>query len=71
MAGPRLLQKDTIIDGYLIPKGTTVLMSIGDVHFDPELWGDPHIFKPERFIDENGKIKNSEHMYPFGLGGCQ
>ncbi|PZC75879.1 hypothetical protein B5X24_HaOG200009 [Helicoverpa armigera] len=68
MAGPRLLQQDTSIDGYLIPKGSTVLMSLGDIYFDPELWDEPHQFKPERFIDESGMLKNSEHIYTFGLG---
>ncbi|KAL0902289.1 hypothetical protein ABMA27_000192 [Loxostege sticticalis] len=68
LAGPRRLLDDAIIDGYLIPKETTVLISVGDLHFDPELWDDPHEFKPERFIDQCGALKNSEHMYPFGLG---
>lgn len=71
MAGPRSLQKDTVIDGYLVPKGTTILMSLRDMYFDPELFEDPHVFRPERFIDESGMLKNSEHMYHFGLGGCQ
>lgn len=68
LAGPRRLLEDTVIDGYLIPKETTVLMSVGDLHFDPKIWDDPREFKPERFIDERGALKNSEHMYPFGLG---
>ncbi|KAJ8737815.1 hypothetical protein PYW08_000410 [Mythimna loreyi] len=68
MAGPRLLQNDASIDGYIIPKGATVLMSVGDIYFDPELWDDPHVFKPERFIDESGMLKISEHLYTFGLG---
>ncbi|KAM3968453.1 cytochrome P450 Cyp305B1 [Aphomia sociella] len=68
LAGPRRVLEDTIIDGYLIPKESTVLISVGDLHFDPEIWVNPHEFKPERFIDELGILKNSEHMYPFGLG---
>jgi methyl farnesoate epoxidase / farnesoate epoxidase len=68
IGGPRRLLGDSVIDGYLIPKGTTVLISVNDIHRDPKLWGDPHDFKPERFIDDRGALKNSEHMYPFGLG---
>ncbi|CAG9782107.1 unnamed protein product [Diatraea saccharalis] len=68
LAGPRRLLKDTVIDGYLIPKDCTVLISVGDLHFDSKIWDDPHDFKPERFIDERGALKNTEHMYPFGLG---
>ncbi|CAH1647568.1 unnamed protein product [Spodoptera littoralis] len=68
MAGPRSLQADTSIDGYRIPKGATVLMSLADIYFDPEIWDDPQVFRPERFIDESGMLKNSEHLYPFGSG---
>ncbi|KOB62419.1 Cytochrome P450, partial [Operophtera brumata] len=68
LTGPRRVLDDTVIDGYLIPKDTTVLISVGDIHFNPELWADPHVFKPERFIDERGLLKNSEHMFPFGSG---
>ncbi|XP_031767228.2 probable cytochrome P450 305a1 isoform X2 [Galleria mellonella] len=68
LAGPRRVLDDTMIDGYLIPKETTVLISVGDLHFDPEIWDNPRAFQPERFIDERGILKNSNHMYPFGLG---
>nr|QLI62166.1 cytochrome P450 17 [Streltzoviella insularis] len=68
LAGPRRVMHDTFIDGYLIPKETTVLMSLGDLHFDPEIWEEPQVFKPDRFINEHGALKNIEHMYPFGLG---
>lgn len=67
-AGPRRVLEETVIDGYVIPKETTILLSVYDVHFDPKLWDDPQEFRPERFIDENGALKHSEHMYPFGLG---
>ncbi|XP_013189127.2 probable cytochrome P450 305a1 [Amyelois transitella] len=68
LAGPRRVLEDTQIDGYLIPKNTTVLISVADLHFDAGIWDKPHEFKPERFIDETGALKNSEHMYHFGLG---
>lgn len=68
VAGPRVVLKDTTIDGYLIPKGTTVLISLGDIYFNEELWVDPYEFRPERFIDETGKLLKSKHTYFFGLG---
>ncbi|KAL4717637.1 hypothetical protein ACJJTC_000786 [Scirpophaga incertulas] len=68
LAGPRRLLEDVIMDGYIIPKETTILISVGDLHFDPKIWDNPHEFKPERFIDERGALKSSEHMFPFGLG---
>ncbi|CAH2034746.1 unnamed protein product, partial [Iphiclides podalirius] len=68
LMGPRRVLNDTFINEYFIPKETTVLMAIGDLHFDPEIWSEPRKFKPERFIDERGALKNTEHLYPFGLG---
>lgn len=60
--------KDTIIDGYNIPKGTTILISLDDLHSSSEIWNDPEQLIPERFIDENGALKNTNKVYPFGLG---
>ncbi|XP_050361276.1 probable cytochrome P450 305a1 [Nymphalis io] len=67
-SGARRTLADSILDGYTIPSGTTILVSLGDLHTDPELWDEPTKFEPERFIDANGRLKSSTHSYPFGLG---
>lgn len=33
-----------------------------------EIWGDPHNFRPERFLDENMKIINDDKIFAFGGG---
>ena len=44
---------DVDINGYLIPKGAVILISIFGMHRDQKYWGsDAHEFKPERFLDE-------------------
>ena len=35
---------------------------------DPEIWGDPENFRPERFITEDGTFKKDEHLMIFGQG---
>lgn len=35
---------------------------------DEEFWGDPHVFRPERFLDDAGKLTVPERFIPFGLG---
>lgn len=54
--------------GYTIPKGTVVLPNLWSVHRDPALWEDPDTFKPERFLDDEGKLLRKEFYIPFGIG---
>lgn len=55
-------------DGFVIEKGTLVVLSISGLHHDPAFYPDPLKFDPERFNEEN---KNARHPYcflPFGAG---
>lgn len=49
-------------------QNTTVLYSIYSVHMDKEYWGDPNIFRPERFLNADGKIEHEERILTFGYG---
>ncbi|XP_058066124.1 probable cytochrome P450 305a1 [Anopheles bellator] len=66
--GPRRTLEDCTLGGYRIPKDTTVLMGLRNVHMDPGHWGDPEVFRPERFLDGQRNIVNTERLMPFGLG---
>lgn len=68
VTGPRRVLRETMLDGYVLPKNTTVLMGIETVHMDVDYWHDPYTFRPERFLDENNKIINTERLVPFGQG---
>jgi fatty-acid peroxygenase len=39
-------------DGQRIPAGSMVLLDLYGQNHDPQLWGDPYTFRPERFLDE-------------------
>ncbi|XP_066254630.1 uncharacterized protein [Euwallacea similis] len=61
--------KDTKLMGYNIAEGTLILANLYSVHMDEKIWKDPHAFRPERFLDAEGKIYyNEDHYMPFGLG---
>lgn len=62
------LASDTEFCGYYLPKEAIVIVNIHSVHHDPEVWGDPEVFRPERFLDENGKVIHSEHFIPYSMG---
>ncbi|KAG5667172.1 hypothetical protein PVAND_015167 [Polypedilum vanderplanki] len=68
VSGPRRTMKATTLGGYDLPKYTTILIGLATVHKDEDYWKDPHNFRPERFLDENNKIYNTERVLPFGAG---
>ncbi|GAB0087451.1 Cytochrome P450 [Sergentomyia squamirostris] len=60
---------DTKLMGYDIPASTLVVPGLFAFHTDSALWGDAHIFRPERFIGEDGKLSlKLDKSLPFGAG---
>lgn len=47
---------------------TTVIISLFSVLCDPDHWGDPEVYRPERFLDSNGKFVKDDWMINFGSG---
>ncbi|KAI0241630.1 Cytochrome P450 2J2 [Lamellibrachia satsuma] len=54
--------------GYDLPKGTLVLANLYQSHIDPTMWKDPLTFNPDRWLDENNKLKNNPAFMPFSVG---
>ncbi|XP_069753798.1 vitamin D 25-hydroxylase isoform X2 [Narcine bancroftii] len=64
----RATTKNTVVRGYSIPKGTTVITNLYSVHFDEKYWSSPDLFCPERFLDKNGQFVKKEAFVPFSIG---
>ncbi|KAJ6474406.1 cytochrome P450 [Mycena vitilis] len=66
---PRLVPHGgTIIDGHFLTAGTVVSVPLGAYHVDEEYFPDPHVFDPNRWIDE-GRFAPSKHLLlAFGAG---
>ncbi|KAF5279245.1 hypothetical protein FQA39_LY18308 [Lamprigera yunnana] len=60
--------EDTTLEDYYIPKDTTVLINLHAVLMSKEIWGDPQVFRPERFLDEKGQLTVTEQFLPFSMG---
>ncbi|MDK3257945.1 cytochrome P450 [Blastococcus capsensis] len=42
---------EVTFDGERIPENAMILLDLYGQNHDPELWGDPYAFRPERFLD--------------------
>lgn len=51
-----------------IPKGTMVWIPVYSLQHDPKIYPDPEKFDPERFSEENVKLRDPMHYLPFGDG---
>ncbi|KFV48862.1 Cytochrome P450 1A5, partial [Tyto alba] len=63
--------RDTVLNGYYIPKDRCVFVNQWEVNHDEKLWKDPLTFNPERFLSAEGTEVNKvagEKVLIFGLG---
>ncbi|XP_044306554.1 cytochrome P450 1A5-like isoform X2 [Varanus komodoensis] len=68
---PHCTTRDTVLNGFHIPKGLCVFINQWQVNHDANLWKDPFSFNPERFLTADGKDINKderEKVLTFGLG---
>ena len=70
---PRAALVTETLGGYTIPAGTYILPYYPAVHHDQNFWGDPEVFRPERFLNESGNLKPADHpirkhLLVFGAG---
>lgn len=65
---PHRATKDTTLKGYFIPKDSMIIVNLYSLFRDKEHWGDPEVFRPERFLDANGNYVKDDWMIPFGAG---
>jgi cytochrome P450 len=67
---PHKTTVDTEIAGYIVKKDTPVTLPLYHCMHHTETWGDPEIFRPERFLnqDETFVPKPNPMFVPFGYG---
>lgn len=58
----------TRLGKFIIPKDTLAMVSLHTLHKDKEYWGDPEVFRPERFMDVDGNLIHHDCLLPFGAG---
>lgn len=68
---PHEATDDAEIHGFLVPKGTRVVINAWAIGRDPDSWEQPDEFLPERFLDDAAAVDfNGQHfqLLPFGAG---
>ncbi|PCH38732.1 cytochrome P450 [Wolfiporia cocos MD-104 SS10] len=56
LAMPHQLIADDEYRGYHIPNGSTVMANVWAMTRDPELYPDPEVFRPERFLEMDKEV---------------
>lgn len=67
----RVAQRDDVIDGHAVPKGSCVLISAYFTQRHPEFWPDPERFDPKRFLRNDERPGERYAFFPFGGGRHQ
>uniref|UniRef100_J3N8F1 Uncharacterized protein n=2 Tax=Oryza brachyantha TaxID=4533 RepID=J3N8F1_ORYBR len=65
----RLAVQDVRVGKYFVPAGTTAMVNMWAISHDETIWGDPWVFRPERFMEEDVNVLGSDlRLAPFGSG---
>ena len=71
------VSEDVVFHGHFIPKNAIILPPppppppfMESILSDQQTWGDPEVFRPERFLDADGKIVGPDEFIRFSLGHC-
>ncbi|MBI5109216.1 MAG: cytochrome P450 [Rhodocyclales bacterium] len=67
MIGRMICNEDTL-GGNRFPAGTTILISPWVLHRHTQLWSDPDMFEPERFLPGRRELIPRYAYLPFGAG---
>ncbi|CAI9110096.1 OLC1v1010062C2 [Oldenlandia corymbosa var. corymbosa] len=66
---PHKVERDVELFGYIVPKGSQVLVNSWAIGRDETIWEDPLAFKPERFSGSQVDVKGQDfELIPFGAG---
>ncbi|XP_033627382.1 cytochrome P450 2U1-like [Asterias rubens] len=65
---PHCASEDTKISGFNIPKDAILIPNLWNIFRDPSVWPEPLEFKPERFLNAEGKAVKPEELIPFSTG---
>jgi len=60
--------KDIVWKNYVIPAGAEIIGNHWAISRDPEIYPDPEEFRPQRWLNDQGRIKDDLKFFNFGFG---
>ncbi|CAH1380093.1 unnamed protein product [Tenebrio molitor] len=64
----RSVDEDPKLDSHVLPKGSDLIISLVSLHRRPDIWKDPLVFDPDRFLEENEASRPDYSYLPFSYG---
>lgn len=71
LLGPREALEDCTVAGYNVPAGTRLIVNVWKLQRDPNVWTNPGVFQPERFLCSHADVDVKGQQFelmPFGSG---
>jgi cytochrome P450 len=67
---PHYAVKNANLQGFDVDQGTVVIFNLYSVHHEKAFWGDPEIFRPERFLSDEKSLdpEKCNHIFAFSHG---
>jgi len=66
---PHMATQDDIYEGFFIPQGAVMISNVWTIFHDPALYPEPDLFKPERYLNPNGTLREDPVLTSlFGFG---
>lgn len=67
---PHSTEHDIEFHGYRIPRGSSIEPNIWAILHDPDNYSDPHIFRPERYLQSSPAPDPRKYIFGFGRRIC-
>lgn len=64
----REIQEDIVINGMTVPEGTACMLCTFMLHRNEEVFQNPEVFDPDRFLPENANGRHPYAYIPFSAG---
>ncbi|CAE6436388.1 unnamed protein product [Rhizoctonia solani] len=67
---PHSTEQDIEFHGYRIPKGSSIEPNLWAILHDPDIYSSPHVFQPERYLQDPPAPDPRKYIFGFGRRVC-